>query len=729
MTEPSPSLDLTDCDREPIHIPGSIQPHGTLLGLDPAELTILQAAGDTEAILGRDRGDLINLAIGHVLGSEATSLIRSSNVGLAEPLYVGSLPSPADPARLFDLTAHTRDGVLIVELEPAAIRRGTAAQMLGEVRRVSAELEAAPDLDAMLQVASREIRRLIGYDRVMIYRFLEDDSGSVIAEDRIETLVPFLHHHYPASDIPKQARALYLRNLVRVIPDASYTPAPLIPALNPRIGKPLDMSDCALRSVSPIHVQYLRNMGVSASMSISIVVDGSLWGLIACHHGTPKLVPYELREVCKHLGQVLSQQIKVREESGLHQQTLRFARARDELVTTLARAASFEQDLLERIDEICNLLPADGAAILCRDAIRQTGHTPSEEQTRELAAWLLPTSPLEPFATNSLARQYAPGEAFAAEASGLLATVISREEPIVLLWFRAEQIETVNWAGNPHKPAEPGAEYGTLTPRQSFETWKETVRHQSRSWTIAEIDAAWRFGRTLLDLRHQNALKELNVQLRRTLSEKEALLAQKDLLMQEVHHRVQNSLQLVNSMLHLQSRQATDTQVKAYFEEASRRIMAVSTVHQRLWRSDHIQSVDFGAYLGELREGLLEAWGSSWAGQIKVHARSVLIPTNQAVVLALVVTELLTNAVKYAYEGRPGPIDVTVKEEGRKALRVTVRDHGVGMRTSVPKSGLGSRLVRSLTGQLGGELEIAAHSPGTSVTLAVPIMPHASITA
>jgi chemotaxis family two-component system sensor kinase Cph1 len=248
------------------------------------------------------------------------------------------------------------------------------------------------------------------------------------------------------------------------------------------------------------------------------------------------------------------------------------------------------------------------------------------------------------------------------------------------------------------------------------------VRHQARAWSQAEIDAARRFGRAVLDLRQQSTLRELNLQLRKTLSDKEVLLIQKDLLMQEVNHRVQNSLQLVNSMLHLQARQTSDPQVKAYFDEASSRIMAISTVHQRLWRrSDHIQNVDFGAYLEELRDGLLESWGSSWSGHIKVHASHVLVPTNQAVILALVVTELLTNAVKYAYEGKPGPVEIKVNEKGRTTLQVSVKDQGVGMGDRLPKSGLGSRLVRSLVTQIGGELEVLPAAPGTSIRLTVPI--------
>jgi light-regulated signal transduction histidine kinase (bacteriophytochrome) len=722
MPELTPSLDLTNCDREPIHIPGSIQPHGILLTLAPETLCILQVAGETKRLIGRDVDQLLGENVEAALGADAASLIRSSlSMELPEPLYLGSSPASAEPDQRLDLIAHRRDGVLILELEPSTPTPLTAAQMLAEVRQISTALEAAPDLDSVLQVASREVRRLIGFDRVMIYRFLDDGTGLVATEDKIDELNTFLNHHYPASDIPKQARALYLQNLIRVIPEAGYTPAPLTPALNPATGKPLDMSDCGLRSVSPIHVQYLKNMNVAASMSVSIVVDGALWGLIACHHTSPRLVPYELRESCKHIGQILSQQVKARGEAEFHRQELRLTTARDELIGTLARAPSVERALQDQMDAVRKLVSADGAAILCGDTISRVGRTPTEAQTRELAAWLLNSSPSGRISTNSLVERYEPAQTFAAEASGLLASIVSRETPVVLMWFRMEHIETINWAGNPHKPVEADGEPGALTPRKSFEVWKETVRHQSRPWSTAEIDGVRRFVRAVADLRQRSAVQELNVQLRRTLSEKEGLLAQKDLLMQEVNHRVQNSLQLVNSMLNLQARQTSDAQVKAQFEEASRRIMAISTVHQRLWRSDHIQSVDFGSYLEELRDGLLEAWGSSWAGHIKVHTGHVLVPTNQAVVLALVLTELLTNAVKYAYAGQPGPIDVTVRREGQRTLRLIVRDHGVGIQETAPTSGLGSRLIRSLSAQLGGELEVKTQLPGTTVTLTVPV--------
>jgi two-component sensor histidine kinase len=305
-------------------------------------------------------------------------------------------------------------------------------------------------------------------------------------------------------------------------------------------------------------------------------------------------------------------------------------------------------------------------------------------------------------------------------ASGLLATVVSREQPLVLLWFRAEQLKTIDWAGNPHKPADPGADAGTLTPRRSFEIWKETVLNQSEAWSTVDVDAARNFKLALRELIQQRTLKEMNVQLRAALSAKEALLAQKDLLMREANHRVQNSLQLVNAMLMLQARETGDEQVRAQFDLACDRIMAIGMVHQRLWRSDHIQSVDFASYLEELRDGLVEAWGAEWRSHVKVHGRHVLVPTDAALVLALVITELLTNAVKYAYGGRPGPISVSLAESPG-GLCVTVQDEGVGIAAEPPRVGLGSRLTRDLIEQLGGELRVESSTPGTSVVVSLPL--------
>ena len=710
------SIDLGECDREPIHVPGSIQPHGVLLVTETGSLRILQVAGETDRILNRSFGTIRDHTLAELLGSPAAALVASAPV-TSEPVYLGSL---AVAGAELCLTAHDRDGVRILEVEPGCALPQSTAEVLAQARKSAALFDRALDHAELLQSTACEARRLTGFDRVMVYRFLRDGSGMVAAEDRAEALPPFLNHRYPASDIPKQARELYLRNPIRVIPDASYTPAPLIPTLNPVTNAPLDMSECTLRSVSPVHVQYLKNMNVAASMSVSIVVDGALWGLMAFHHRTPKLVPYELREMCKHLGELLSQQVKAREDAEAHRQMLCLGARREKLSAILSKASSIGQALIEHLPELGGALPADGAAVVFGDKVGATQRAPSQAHVRELITWLLDRVQADVFETSSLVRHYPPAAGYAREASGLVATVVSRAEPLVLLWFRAEQLETINWAGNPHKPAEPGTHIGALNPRQSFEIWKETVHNQSEPWSAAEVDAARTLGRSVLELLQKQKLREMNAQLRGALSEKDALLRQKDLLMQEVNHRVQNSLQLVNAMLALQAQEAGDDRLRAQFDLASDRIMAIAMVHRRLWQADNIQSVDFALYLQELRDGLVETWGSEWRGQVTVHGQPIFVPTDIAVVVALVIIELLTNAVKYAYGGKPGPIDVRI-EQAPPGLHVIVEDQGVGIATERSKQGLGSRLTRGLIDQLDGEQKVDSSAQGTSIVLSVPL--------
>jgi light-regulated signal transduction histidine kinase (bacteriophytochrome) len=718
MSETAPTVDLSVCDREPIHVPGSIQTHGVLLVADIASLRILQVAGETDRILARPIDTICDHTIAEILGSSAAMLAASAQV-TSEPVRLGSV---AVAGTELCLTAYDRDGVRILEIEPSSLLPQSAAEMLAQVRKTAAVFGRARDHTELLQSAAREARRLTGFDRVMIYRFLRDGSGSVVAEDRAEALPPFLNHRYPASDIPKQARALYLRNVIRVIPDVNYTPAPLLPPMNPATKAPLDMSECTLRSVSPIHVQYLKNMNVAASMSVSIIVDGALWGLMAFHHMAPKLVPYELREMCKHLGEILSQQVKAREDAEAHRQIQNLAGRREQLLGIVSKANVIDLALLDHAAELRDALPADGAAVLFGDKVGVTHRAPTQAQVRELVGWLLNTVRSDVFETSSLPRQFGPAAVYAREASGLLATVVSPEEPLVLIWFRAEQVETIEWAGNPHKPAEPGTPTGTLNPRKSFEIWKEDVHNQSEPWSAAEVDAARKLGRSIFELVQQQKLTELNVRLRGALSDKEALLLQKDLLMQEANHRVQNSLELVKSMLDLQAREAGEEKVREHFDRAGDRIMAIAMVHRRLWQSAHIQSIDFASYIKELRDSLVETWGPEWGGLVGVHGHRILVSTDTAVVLALVIVELLMNAVKHAYGGNPGPIDVSI-ERTAQDLQIVVKDQGVGIAAEHSKNGFGSELIRGLISQLDGNLRVDSSARGTSIVLNIPLLP------
>ncbi len=703
------TLDLDACAREPIHIPGSIQPHGVMLVADRTTQEISHAAGDVARLLGREAW--LGRTLGEILGDPVAERIAQVTHSSGLGGFAGRLKSPAGA---LDISAHLDRERLIVEAEPGLGAPMPAVVLLAQLEAAGAAFERAPNLRGLCNRAAIEFRRLTGFDRVMIYRFLDDDAGAVLAEDVADGMPSFLNHHFPGSDIPAQARALYVRNLVRAIPDVTYDPAPLVPAWTD--GAPLDMSDSALRSVSPVHMQYLRNMGVGASASVSVVKDGLLWGLIACHHREPKLMPYDIRAAARTLAGGLARQIRAKEEAEAYRERLRLRGLEDEVTSRFARAGGLDANLAEGVSELRRMLDADGVAALRGDALHTDGACPPEAEIRQLAAWVQARR-ADPVATDRLSEHYQPAEGFQREASGLLGLVVAGEEPFIILWFRAEEPQVVEWAGNPHKAVTLGPGE-TLTPRSSFEAWRERVHGRSRRWTLAEVDAAVRLRETLLETRAHRRQLELNARLTEAVTEKDGLLQQKEMLVKEVNHRIQNSLQLVSSFLALQSRSLGDPKLHEAFEEARRRLQAVALVHRRLYRADQIEVVDLGRYLEELVGDMNASMGAEWAGKISVDASPVLTPTDRAVTLGLVVTELVINANKYAYAGQPGPIEV-ILEEHRASLRVIVADHGKGKHGL--SEGFGSRMMNAMVRQLSGQLTFGDNKPGLRAILTCPV--------
>ena len=303
------NFDLSNCDREPIHIPGSIQPHGVLLALEPHTLKVVQVAGNTKQLLGLDHADILGRELEARIGPAAVERLRSlvaQEVAMPRPIFAFEASVLHEEEGLVAVV-HLSDGVLVVELEPRTAE--TTGNPMALVQGMIARVQETPSAAHFLEALAREVRFATGFDRVMVYKFLPGESGAVAAEAKAAELEPYLGLHYPASDIPAQAGALYLRNWMRLIPDARYTPAPIIPALNPATGRPLDLTYSLLRSVSPLHLEYLANMGVVASMSLSLVVQGKLWGLIACHHRAPRYMAQPLRSACELFAQLASLQL------------------------------------------------------------------------------------------------------------------------------------------------------------------------------------------------------------------------------------------------------------------------------------------------------------------------------------------------------------------------------------------------------------------------------------
>ena len=696
--------DLTVCDHEPIHIPGAIQPHGLLLIANAEDKRVVGGAGDIEGLLA---AEWTGRTLSELLGASPASLLLDAPRD--ETVVIGHVMGLR---AAMDATARFQDGQWLIQLEPQASLWTDAASLLGWLDRAGSALERATDLKALCDRAATSFRELTGFDRVMIYRFLDDDAGVVIAESRVPELGSFLHHHFPASDIPKQARALYIRNRVRVIPDVTYTPQPL----RPRHLSQLDLSDIELRSVSPIHLQYLRNMDVAASASISIVKDGILWGLVACHNRTPRTLAFGQRMACQALAGSLARQVSSREEAENYRERLRLRSAEDVVSGKVLGEAPLAEILIETSEELRRMLGADGFALLQGRDLHHTGRCAEETDLREIAAWVRTVGGVQALHTHSLSKRFPRAAAYRALASGLLAVVLSGEEPIILMWFRAERVELVNWAGNPHKAANVVGD--TLSPRASFEAWTEEVHGHAKPWSLPEIEAAQRIVRELYEARQTRRIRELNRELAATVADRESLLVQKDYLIKEVNHRVQNSLQLVSAFLALQARAEGNAGLSEALSEAQRRLAAVALVHRRLYSDDNVEMIDLARYLDDLVSEMKSSMGPEWAEQFSTDFAPIIIPTDAAVNIGLILTELVINANKYAYSGAVGPIAISL-EQHRNRFRLIVADQGQGM--SGTRSGFGTRMLNAMVDRLGGTIENTNNRPGLRVILTASI--------
>ena len=704
-------FDLTACDREPIHIPGAVQPHGVLLVVG-RDLRIEQAGGACQDFFGRSARSLIGTTFSSEAGAGGQPL--SLDECSEQPAYIGEIRAAG--GRDLDVVGHVVGGNLVLEFEEAPVRRQWGSELARTVERVGALFARAETMEGLCQTAAVQFRALSGFDRVMIYRFLPDGTGGVVAEDRVAEVSSFLNHRYPASDIPRQARELYVRNVIRVIPDVGYKPSPLVAEDHQK--PPLDMSNCHLRSVAPVHLQYLRNMGVTASASISILAEGRLWGLVACHHRSPKRLSFDDRTLCSVLAASLLQQVAHLEQAELYRARLRLRACEDQLLTALGRYSFVEDALQAHTADLLQTIPAHGAAVRRENRLWTAGRCPDEADTLDLADWLIARCPEGAYSSAALAQDYAAASEFPQIASGVLAVTVSDAEPCQLLWFRAEQIQVIEWAGNPHKPMEADAT-GTLTPRRSFERWRETVRGRSETWSLAEVESAERIGQAVAELNRNQSINKLNETLEKALSERDSLIEQKDQLLHEGDHRIQNSLQILSSMLALQLPEIADPLVRMQLQQAQSRVHAVSAVHRRLHRTDQPHVINVEAYLTELLTDLGNSLGPEWSRELRVNTPSFTVPTEMAMSVGLIVTELVLNAAKYAYGGRPGPLEVDVVG-GEERFHVRVRDHGPA--TERPQdTGFGFKLMRSLVDRLQGELRRTDAAPGFSVTVDIPL--------
>ncbi|GLV54776.1 histidine kinase [Dictyobacter sp. S3.2.2.5] len=519
------SVDLATCDQEPIHIPGSIQPHGVLLALGGPDLTIVQVSNNSRDILGVDPEAMLGTPLKNWLAAEHVAALHRLQLEQLEqnPVYLFTVTLFNVPRR-FDSIVHRVNDVLVLELEPIE-ETGLPANVTSSkdvyytIQTAFARLQQASSVSMLSQQVAEHVRALTGFDRVMIYRFEADGHGVVYAEARREDLSPYLNLHYPASDIPAQARRLYQLNWLRLIPDRNYRPAALIPSVNPLTNQPLDMSQAVLRSVSPIHLEYLGNMGVAASMSISLIVEDTLWGLIACHHYTPRYVPYDLRTACELIGRIMSLQLPLVEEREEREYVVRLQNRHSQLIEAISTEKLPLADAFTRhAPTALEFIAAGGVAVCVDGTCRISGQTPSPSQIEKLLDWLMQQPEDQILVTDKLPSLYPAAAAFQTVASGLLALVLSRSLRHYILWFRPEIVQTVHWGGDPHKPVEVARPGFQLSPRRSFEVWKQQVYGMSQPWQHCEVEAVDRLRSAIIHalLRQAEELARVNRELERS---------------------------------------------------------------------------------------------------------------------------------------------------------------------------------------------------------------------
>lgn len=493
--------DLTNCERELIHLAGSIMPHGVLLVVDVQAEQVTACSANTATLL--------DLAADELIGRPLTSVLPDLDVSAFRDIDVGAMPQPVKLAGragghgdLLALWHRIDEERIAVELEdltrPDTMEHPDLADSLPSVVE---DLSRVADVTELADKLTRSFRALSGYDRVMLYRFDADGHGEVVGEAREPQLQPFLGLRYPSTDIPQRARQLYVRNRVRMLVDVDYAPVPLLP---PDVRADLDMSQCVLRSMSPIHLQYLKNMGVTGTLVASIVHEGTLWGLLACHHHSAKYVSYDIRATADLLAETAATRIAVLESYKRAQAEVKVRRLEAALIEEAQESGDWKGVLFHRPGHLLRPVGAQGAALVHGGQTLTAGVTPERDQIRRIVTWLDDHAETDLFSTSSLASA-APDmkDPPIAEASGVVAFRLSSFHGEYVLWFRGEQPRNVRWAGKPDRMKHIGTDPSDLSPRRSFAVWHQLVTGTSVRWQPEELDAARAIGLSLRDMAGQ----------------------------------------------------------------------------------------------------------------------------------------------------------------------------------------------------------------------------------
>lgn len=705
MTRPTiEHPDLSICDREPIHLLGAIQSFGFLIAVS-TDWLVSRASENLAAHVGLGWEEACGQPLDRVLSESAVHDIRNRLAHLQGEDSVERLLrvrlKPDLPE--YDVAIHFSQSMIVIEGEPSG---PVGHEDIGiTVRSMMMRQSQAASMQNFRLGAVRQIRAITGFDRVMLYRFDQDGAGEVVAESVVSKRESFLGLRYPSTDIPRQARALYVRNVLRVIADLQDPGARIMPERD-LDGQPIDLSMSVLRSVSPVHIEYLSNMGVCASLSISVICEGRLWGLIACHHYSPLRPSLEQRTAAELFGRMFSMMLESREREETAGYEQRARAITDRLMAVVAQDAELLHDPEWIGETISAAIPNDGIGVYLDGRISLSGMTPDEEQFSALVRDLIVGAASQIVITDCLSRLHLSASAYAERAAGMLAIPISRSPRDYVILFRSEKIRSVRWAGDPEKAMAEDANGVRLSPRKSFEAWRELVQGVSEPFTAAERRVAEAVRTALLEVVLLLAEGRESDQVRAH--------ERQDLLIAELNHRVRNVLSLVRSLISRTKGSATS------YEEFSAtlegRVQALARAHDQLtmkrWGAAEIEPLvrsEASAYLGDNGD------------RIRLSGPNVSLDPVAFNTLSLVLHELITNCAKYGALSDSGHVDLRWGVDVDGSLLITWRESG-GPPVRMPtRKGFGTTIIeRSIPYDLGGRARSSYKLTGFEAEFTIP---------
>lgn len=737
QTQAGADTTLNNCEREPIHLPGSIQAHGALIAFAPGSGVVLHTSNNLQHWLGVDvpaGGTQLHLT--DLMGPDGNTRVFQAMALLGRGgTRHQIIDLPARPQQgqslALDGMVHIHQGIGFVEMQAAPTAKGMPEPMQSYAGVVEI-LRDATDQQDLVERLALSVKQMTNLDHVMVYKFDTDWNGEVIADAHQTGIESLLGLHYPATDIPPQARALYRSNLVRYIADVGYSPVAVSPCGGVQGGAPLDLSHATLRSISPMHIQYLRNMGTASTLVISIMVDGKLWGLISCQHRVPTALPLRLWQACHALSVAVGFLISWHASRQINALQLAASAAQQKILDSFNQPQiSLPSAVSNCSDALLQIVHATGGAFWKDDLVVPFGIWPSDERSGDILRHVrlkFQHSTQDTYFTDSVVLQPPLTERELKSICGLAAIQLADGASCGIVWLRPELRQDVYWAGNPEKSVLSRTDANgqlVIMPRTSFALWLSTMAGKCKAWTNLDSEGVW----YLLPLRQVILVIDTMTRLRLSEAVLQHALRDKEALIKEVHHRVKNNLQVVSSLMRMESRRSDSAGVKSVLGDMQSRIRSMSMLHEMLYRSETFASVDLGSYLRQLSTQALQAQSTSFgAVQLQLNLESVPVSMDQAVSCGLLVSELISNCLKHGFPGdATGHVSIDLLPlAAAQQWRLRVNDTGVGLPPDFEdrrKGALGLQLVTDLARQIGGALEIAPNQDrGAEFTVDFQVM-------